>query len=600
MAETDIAARALHLAGNLRAEPNGHVPDTDEADPEDEERVPRLSQASQLVALARQGDTELFHDPTGKAHLTFSNGAHRETWPLNRAVLLDWLAARFYAAHQTVPNGQSLNDTSHALTGIARFEGQCRPVYVRRAGHDANIYIDLGNEAWEVIRISPDGWDIIAAADAPVRFRRPNGLLPLPHPTRGGTLSDLRTVINVKSESAFTLIAAWLLGALRPEGPYPILALAGEQGTAKTTLGRMVRALIDPNVSPLRTEPRDEGDLLIAATQGAVVALDNLSHLSPRLSDALCRLATGGGLSKRKLYTDEDETLLDACRPVLLTGIEAVLTRGDAIDRALLVELEKIADSERRTETELDATFDAIRPGVLGVLLDAASCALRNWETTRPARLPRMADFARWVEAGAPAFGWEPGHFLDTYTGNRDEADHLALDALPVGAAVRAFMEGREEWAGTATTLLTILSDQAGETTKDRAWPKKGHNLSGHLKKLAPNLRRLGIEVQTGLRGTDGGRLIRLTNTCQKEGEKQRQERQERQDAHCHADSAQVQQRQPASRIEPTASSATGENPHNSAENGHHADALDAVDADSDALRVAEGDAWASARQVRL
>ncbi len=117
-----------------------------------------------------------------------------------------------------------------------------------------------------------------------------------------------------------------------------------------------------------------------------------------------------------------------------------------------------------------------------------------------------MADFARWAEAGAPAFGWAPNYFLDTYTGNRDEADEIAVEALPVGAAVRAFMDGKEEWEGTPTELLTLLTDQAGDTAKDRSWPKKAHNLSGQLKRLAPHLRRLGIDVELGVRGTDGRR----------------------------------------------------------------------------------------------
>jgi hypothetical protein len=438
-----------------------------------------------------------------------------------------------------------------------------------------------------VVKITAEGWNIIPSADAPVRFRRPAGLQPLPQPTRGGTLSDLRTLVNVKHDMAFVLIVAWLLGALRPSGPYPMLGLAGEQGTAKTTLARMLRSLIDPNLSPLRTAPREEGDLLIAATNGAVVALDNLTHLSGWLSDALCRLATGGGLSKRTLYTDVDETLIDAQRPVLLTGIETVLTRGDAVDRALLVELEKIPDDARRTEAELNAEFEAIRPGLLGVLLDAASTALRNWPTTRPERLPRMADFARWVESGAPAFGWEPESFLSIFTGNRSEADEIALDAFPIGGTVRAFMTGKETWEGSATELLALLNERAGETAKDRTWPKKAHNLSGQLTHLAPNLRRLGVEVEKK-RGTDGGRRINLTTRPTREGATWCQQRQQRQHPREEADSAKMLQRQPASRNGATASNPRLENSHHHAENGVLTlgfDALDTVDADSGSLR---------------
>ena len=144
-----------------------------------------------------------------------------------------------------------------------------------------------------------------------------------------------------------------------------------------------------------------------------------------------------------------------------------------------------------------------------------------------------MADFARWVEAGAPAFGWKPGRFLAAYSLNRKEADQIALDMLPVGPAVQVFMEKRPEWEGEPSALLAALTAWAGEATKARSWPKAAHILSGQFKRLAPNLRRQGIEVQTGLRGEDGRRRIRLTS----EAAKQRQQRQECQDPQHGADS---------------------------------------------------------------
>jgi hypothetical protein len=570
----------------------------------------RKSQASLLVALARADEAELFHDHEGESYISLTRASHRETHRLRGKATRDWLAARYYAQYQAAPNSQASQDALNALAGIARFEGECRPVHVRLAGDEETIYLDLGNDEWEVARVTQKGWGVIAGADAPVRFRRSAGMLPLPRPIRGGTLSGLRTLLNLRNDAAFDLVAAWLLGALRPAGPYPMLGLAGEQGTAKSTGARMLRSLIDPNVSPLRTEPREEGDLLIAASNGAIVALDNLSHLSPWLSDALCRLSTGGGLSKRTLYTDAEETLIDAQRPILLTGIETVLTRGDAVDRALLVELEKISDESRRTEAELNAAFEACRPGVLGALLDAASTALRNWETTKPERLPRMADFARWVEAGAPAFGWEPNHFLSIYTSNRDEADEIALDALPVGAAVRAFMKGKNMWEGTPSELLVLLNGEAGDTVKDRSWPKKAHNLSGNLKRLAPNLRRLGLEVETGRRATGGRRLITLTCTYPKEPVNQRPECHQRHSPRNDAKTDETHERHSASLQRHSASLGLFENPHVHAGNGQplrDSDASDAVSAPPRQVRIPvpngaahSDDPWAQAERYRL
>ena len=193
-------------------------------------------------------------------------------------------------------------------------------------------------------------------------FVGPAGLLPLPTPTRGGDLTPLRDLLNVSDDDGFTLIVGWLLGALNPTGSYPILVLHGEHGSAKTTAGRIVRSLIDPNVAAFRKPPTVEDDLLIAAKNGLVVGYDNLSTVPDWLSDSFCRLTTGGGLGKRALFTDVDEVLLDARRPVLVTGIATMLTRGDAIDRALLVELIRIEDGARRTEAEVWAAFETARP----------------------------------------------------------------------------------------------------------------------------------------------------------------------------------------------------------------------------------------------
>jgi hypothetical protein len=170
------------------------------------------------------------------------------------------------------------------------------------------------------------------------------------------------------------------------------------------------------------------------------------------------------------------------------------------MDRAILVELERISDTRRRTEAAIMADFTEAHPSLLGVLLDAASAALRNEPTTHLSAMPRMADFSRWVEAGAPGFGWEPSHFLDAYRANRASADEIAVDASPVGAAIAAFMTDRETWLGTASDLLAALNERVIEKSRDKGWPKQAHTLSGHLKRVAPNLGRLGLDIELGVR----------------------------------------------------------------------------------------------------
>ena len=178
-----------------------------------------------------------------------------------------------------------------------------------------------------------------------------------------------------------------------------MIVLSGEQGSAKSTFSAILRALLDPNTAPLRALPREDRDLFIAASNGHVLAFDNVSGLPGWISDTLCRLATGGGFAVRQLYTDQDEVLFDAARPVILNGIEEIVTRPDLADRAVFLTLQPIPEEHRRPEQELWAAFDAERPRVLGVLLDAVVEGLKRLPETRLEKLPRMADFALWATA---------------------------------------------------------------------------------------------------------------------------------------------------------------------------------------------------------
>lgn len=220
----------------------------------------------------------------------------------------------------------------------------------------------------------------------------------------------MRNFLNLKSDEDFVLVVAWAITVLRDRGPYPALVLSGEQGSAKSTFSAVLRALLDPNTAPLRALPREDRDLFIAASNGHVLAFDNVSGLPAWISDTLCRLATGGGFAVRQLYTDQDEVLFDAARPVILNGIEDIVTRPDLADRALFLTLEAIPEDRRRPDAELWAAFEAERPRILGVLLDAVAEGLRRLPDTRLPKLPRMADFALWASACETAL-WPTGTF---------------------------------------------------------------------------------------------------------------------------------------------------------------------------------------------
>jgi hypothetical protein len=329
----------------------------------------------------------------------------------------------------------------------------------------------------------------------------------LPAPAAGGSLEELRPLVNV-ADADWPLLVGWLLGALRPRGPYPVLCLHGEQGSAKSTAAKVLKLLIDPGAKDLRSEPKEERDLVAAASNSWLLAWDNLSRLEPWLSDAICRLATGGALGGRELYTDDEEVIVLAQRPVILTGIEDVVTRGDLLDRALVVQLPRIADDRRQTERAYWDRFESVRPRVLGALLDAAAAAVRNLPNVRLPALPRLADFAEWVVAAEPALGWPRGEFLAAYLRNRADAGRLALEADCVAPVLLALLSERDGFEGTCQNLLETLNSRAGDRPP-RGWPATPRSLSGRLRRLAPSLRQAGFEMEF-LDRTESARKVRL------------------------------------------------------------------------------------------
>jgi hypothetical protein len=467
--------------------------------PEHRERKGRRSSPADWparVALEGEHRAELFHTPgtDGIPYATIVMGGHLETWPLHSRRFRHYLAQRFYQATGRMPSAHATQVALDVLTGEALFRGPERPVFTRVGADASAIYLDLGDSTWRAVTITPSGWRVMR--HSPVKFRRPRGMLPLPPPIPGGLLHALRPFVNVANDGDDRLLVTWLLAALHPQGPYPILVLHGEQGAAKSTTARVLRELCDPNEAPLRAAPREVRDLMISAANGWVVCLDNLDHLAPWLASGLCRLATGGGFGTRRTYTDDEEMLFDATRPIIMTGIEELVARGDVLDRAIILHLPAIPPARRQTEAGFWAAFKQARPALLGGLLDALVGALAFLPSVRLREFPRMADFARFGVAVERALSWPPGAFLAAYGANREAAHDLALEASLVADSLQNFLETTGAWTGTATDLLDALTTAVAEhVRRKREWPKTATALGGQLRRLAPTLRTVGVEI---------------------------------------------------------------------------------------------------------
>lgn len=468
----------------------------------------RESKNEQIATLAEE--IELFHSSDQEAFATVPKASHSETWPLHSQEFQRWLSYKLYKQTGKVPSSSRTNDILRVLEGQALFSSPEIPVQLRVAEHNGGIVIDLCNSTWECMVVDPTGWRV--EKSSPVKFRRTKGMLPLPTPLPEGNLNDLRTLANLTlDEEQWYLLVVFILSAMRPRGPYPVACLQGEQGSGKSTLVRMIRALVDPSVSPVRSEPREVRDLLISAKNAWLLAFDNLSYIRPWLSDALCRLSTGGGFSTRELYTNQDEVILDAQRPVILNGIEALISRSDLLDRNIVFSLPPIDESHRRSEGSLLGAFDKARPRLFGAFLTALSRTLACLPDVHLERLPRMADFALFGVACERALNWPKGSFLAAYEMNLRSGHAIALEGSPIVVPLEQLLATHRDWKGTATVLLQELSAFAGpDATRKRGWPITANELGAELSRLAPNLRAVGIVFERDRSGHERTRLIHL------------------------------------------------------------------------------------------
>ncbi len=467
-------------------------------------------QRDRLIAVLR--DAELWHSGEREAFASVVDNGHVEHMGVRSRDFRIYLAGRYFDATGGAAGGQAVEDALRVIEAKAIHHGPCYATWRRVGERDGVIYLDLCDVDWRAVEVAPDGWKVIDAA--PIKFLRSPAMRPLPAPEAGESVDLLRGFINVETgvgddaDADYKLVVAWLVAALRPCGPYPILIIGGEQGSAKSLTMRLLRSLVDPNLSPNRAEPREERDLMIAAHNAGCITLDNVSKVPAWLSDALCRLSTGGGFATRELHSDKSEIVLDAQRPIILNGIPDLAARPDLGDRSIAITLPAIPEDRRRVETEFLAEFEAARPAILGALLDAVSSALRNLPTTRLERLPRMADFALWIVAAEAGLGWEAGSFLRAYADNRSTAVQTVVANNAVAQAIEKLLTKRAAWEGTASELLPMLDNEVMDTTRaHRSWPATASALGVWLARLAPALRAVGVEIRNERQGKDRRRV---------------------------------------------------------------------------------------------
>lgn len=460
-------------------------------------------------AIESLGGVEFWLTPGGEAYASVEVGGHVENHRIRSKAFRRIVQARAMAHEGRHVPKAPIEEALAFAEAQAAISGVVHEVHLRTARHGESIFIDLGGPNWQAVHVNKSGWATVD--EPPVKFIRPPGLRPLPIPEAGGTLEDLRPFINVSEESDFRLFAAAMLAALNPDIPYPVLIVTGEQGTAKTTLSRIFKLLVDPHEVDARSPPRNEQDLFVGASHAHVLVFDNISHIPAWLSDTLCRISTGGAFAARELFTDREESLIKAKRPIVLNGIPFTVERPDLLDRAIILVLPVIPPEKRREEKEYWAEVERIRPKIFGLFLTALSTSLRNIDQVRLPSLPRMADLAKSITAAESAFGWKQGTFIQDFQERRTRSMRELADDIVV-STLRDLVRSRNgSMSMTASELLSLMNARVAHADRPQNWPRSPGRLSGQIRALAPALRELGIAVdQEQRRPSDNNRLIVL------------------------------------------------------------------------------------------
>lgn len=459
----------------------------------------KLSESEILTMLLQKFDF-FVEEASGQLYVDDSSSGVRKTYDARSEDFKDVYALKYHEATGKFISKFARNSSLGLIrTKVKNSGNPMRKLHQRIAHHESAVYVDLGNDRWDAIEITKDGWRIVSKP--PVRFKRSAGQMPLPYPEEGDGFTLLRDLFKFSDPRTSTLVEGWLLGTFSA-GPYPILILKGEQGTAKSTTSACLRGFVDNSVAINRSVPGNVKDLVIGVSNSFVYSIDNASYLKPDMSDMLCQIATGGSFNTRELYSDNREVTFKFMNPVILNGIGDFAERHDLIDRAIVVDLPVIPNEKRIPAAEFQHKFNSIAPVVLGSLCTAVSCCLRNIDQVKLDGFPRMADFVKWCVAGEDAMPWKPGEFEKIYLENISSAVDRVLEADVIGNAIVWFMQNRKEWHGTTAELFNVLSDRVESSTRySRTWPSSSIALGKRLDRSQAFLRKSGISIERTRKG---------------------------------------------------------------------------------------------------
>ncbi len=440
----------------------------------------RSSQAHKALKLARELFTFSSTD-TGEPVAVRKDGVHIALQFSGRGITLrSVLAHEMEERMGMILGDKAFKEVSHILSAEALRNPADVPLRVGKSG--ANLYVDLGNNAGEVIEITSAGWKILDKA--PIAFLRTVLTVEMPHPKPGGNIHDIFKYINVPLHRQ-DLFLGCLVASFFEDIPHPVLNFDGEQGSGKSFAAELLTELLDPSLVPRRKPPKDIETWTTVAQGSYIIGIDNVRTLSEFFSDAICRAVTGDGNVSRELYTNGGLFVSKFRRFVVMNGIGITGIQDDLRDRLISFKFPVIPNTQRRTEREIRRAWEEIRPGVYGSLLDLVSRVLTILPSLEMDEMPRMADFSRVLAAMDKAIGTES---LNQYL------DDVALSAVssvsedPIIEVIqRTIPDG---FYGSSKVLLECILENYKVENLPKGFPATAREMTGYLRRIVPTLRK--------------------------------------------------------------------------------------------------------------
>jgi len=464
------------------------------------------TEAAIHVKLIEESGMNVFSDQYGQEWARVPMRGHHELHRLGSKAFRNWLI-RYFMRRGEVISQRAAREWVALLEAMA--EDERRELANRSTWADDRhtLWIDLVDSERRAVRLTSAGWRVMP--DPTGLFRRFAHQHALPEPDPKGNIKELLTRLALlPSANDRLLLVAFVVTALVPM-PRPILTLVGPHGSAKSTLSSMLRRLLDPSrVELLGRDAR--ADLPLVFFKHAVPVFDNIDGMTPHEADLFCQAVTGRGITRRKLYTDADEFIFSFQRAIIVNGLRLPTNRPDYLDRALIIELERLPAEKRQLLEQVDAAFMEARPRLLGGLLNALSQALARLPQVSTEGLSRMADFHRLGRAVAEVLGFTSKQFDEAFKGAEARQQRGALDN-PLALALLLFVRRVQHWQGEATELLQRLRETAKEQQIRQSpefWPDTPMGLGRQLTHLAEALARHGVKVSRPRRAKH--RLIKL------------------------------------------------------------------------------------------